>query len=40
MFLVAKSGVAVEFLPNSLAHMCSSIASVFISLSQGGQMGE
>lgn len=27
-------------LPNSLAHMCSSMASVFISLSHGGQMGE
>lgn len=29
-----------EHLPNSLAHMCSSMASVFISLSHGGQMGE
>ncbi len=27
------------FLPNSLAHMCSRITSVFISLSQGGQTG-
>lgn len=28
------------FLPNSLAHMCSRIASVFISWSHGGQTGE
>lgn len=28
------------FLPNSLAHMCSRIASVFTSWSQGGQTGE
>ncbi len=28
------------FLPNSLAHMCSRITSVLISLSQGGHTGE
>lgn len=31
---------ALMVLPNSLAHMCSRITSIFISLSQGGQTGE
>lgn len=36
-FLCRHAWCVLMFLPNSLAHMCSRITSVFISLSQGGQ---